>query len=183
VEKRLERIDLYMYRPDFVGLPETVLSDGYSIRHYREGDRETVAEIEVNVGEFATVEQGIEEFDQEFGAHLSEMPARCLILEAEGIGPIGTITAWWGDFRGETIGRITWVAIKEEFQCRALSKPLLAAAMNLLAQHHSSAYLHTLTRNWRGIGLYQSFGFHRIDESEADHRGWAIVDQCLARRG
>jgi GNAT superfamily N-acetyltransferase len=183
VEKGLEHIELIMYRPDFRGIPEAVLPDGFSIRHYREGDRETWVEIEMNVGEFSTVERGIEVFEREFGANVSEMPARCLFLEADGVGPIGTTTAWWGDFRGETIGMIHWVAIKEEFHGRGLSKPLLAAAMNLLAQFHTSSFLNTQTWSWRGIGLYQSFGYHRITETEDDHRGWAIVDECLGRRG
>jgi ribosomal protein S18 acetylase RimI-like enzyme len=181
MDRSVEYIQLKMYRPTLDDIPDAPLPTGYSIRPYRDGDREAWARIETGAGEFATVEEGRTAFDREFGAHLDEMPPRSLFLEAEGIGPVGTTTAWWGQFRGETIGMIHWVGITESFHGRGLSKPLLAAALHRLAQFHSSAHLHTQTHSWRAIALYEKFGFKRVDETESDHRGWAIVDECLFR--
>jgi ribosomal protein S18 acetylase RimI-like enzyme len=181
MDRSVEYISLTMFRPNLERIPQASLPAGYAIRPYRDGDRETWARIESAAGEFETIEQGRQAFDREFGAHLAEMPNRSLFLEAEGAGTIGTTTAWWGDFRGETIGMIHWVAIMDKFHGRGLSKPLLAAALSLLARFHDSALLHTQTHSWRAIGLYEKFGFLRVDETEEDHRGWAIVDACLAR--
>jgi ribosomal protein S18 acetylase RimI-like enzyme len=181
MDRSVEYIPLTMFRPNLECIPEAPLPPGYSIRLYRDGDRDAWARIETSAGEFTSIEQGRQAFDREFGAHVEEMPSRSLFLEADGAGAIGTTTAWWGDFRGETIGMIHWVSIMDGFHGRGLSKPLLAAALLLLAKFHDSAHLHTQTYSWRAVGLYEKFGFLRIDESEDDHRGWSIVDECLGR--
>jgi ribosomal protein S18 acetylase RimI-like enzyme len=182
MDKSVDHIELVMYRPDLENVPWFELPEGFSLRHYRDGDRAHWARIETNVGEFSTIERAEAVFDREFGANLEAMPERSLVLEADGSGPIGTTTAWWGDFRGERIGMIHWVAIVEEFHGRGLAKPLLSAAMQLLARFHTSAFLGTQTESWRAIGLYQSFGFERVIETDAHRRGWAIVDERLAGR-
>lgn len=181
MDRSIEHIELVMYRPNLLDVPVASLPLGYSLRSFQDGDREHWAGIEMSAGEFTTMERAREIFDRDFGGHLDEAKRRMLFLEADDVGPIGTTSAWWGEFRGETIGMIHWVAIKEEFHGRGLSKPLLAAALSLMARFHSSAHLHTQTHSWRAIGLYEKFGFLRVDETEDDHRGWAIVDECLAR--
>jgi ribosomal protein S18 acetylase RimI-like enzyme len=181
MDRSVEHIELTMYRANLRDIPVAQLPPGYSLRHYRDGDREHWASIEMSAGEFSTLEQARSKFDREFGDHLGDAEQRMLFLEADGVGPIGTTTAWWGEFRGETIGMIHWVAIKAEFHGRGLAKPLLAAALSLMTQFHSSAHLHTQTHSWRAIGLYEKFGFLRVDETEEEHRGWAIVDECLGR--
>lgn len=181
MDRSVEHIELTMYRLTLQDIPVVPLPPGYSLRLYLDGDREHWASIEMSASEFTTLERAREIFDRDFGHHLDVAKQRMLFLEADGVGPIGTTTAWWGEFRGETIGMIHWVAIKEEFHGRGLAKPLLAAALSLMAQFHSSAHLHTQTHSWRAIGLYEKFGFIRVDETEEEHRGWAIVDACLAR--
>lgn len=181
MDRSIEHIELIMHRPNLLDIPAASLPPEYSIRHYQDGDRENWARIEMSAGEFTELERACAIFDRDFGDHLAEAERRMLFLEADGFGPIGTTTAWWGEFRGETIGMIHWVAIKDGFHGRGLSKPLLAAALSLMAEFHSSAHLHTQTHSWRAIGLYEKFGFLRVDETEDEHRGWAIVDECLAR--
>jgi ribosomal protein S18 acetylase RimI-like enzyme len=182
MDKSVEHIELVMFRPHLEDIPQAELPSGFSLRRFRDGDRSNWARIETAVGEFSSVEDAEAGFDREFGAHISEMPRRSLVLEADGAGAIGTTTAWWGGFRGETIGMIHWVAIDPAYQGRGLSKPLLSAAMELLATLHTSAFLGTQTWSWRAIGLYQSYGFQRVIETEEHRRGWAIVDARLARR-
>ncbi len=182
MDRSVEYIELVMHRPNLLDLPDAPLPAGFSIRGYQDGDRETWAEIEVSAGEFGTMENGRLGFDREFGSELELVPERMLFLEADGIGPIGTTTAWYNTFRGERIGLIHWVAIKSEFHGRGLSKPLLAAALSRMSQFHDAAHLHTQTHSWRAIGLYEQFGFLRVDETEQEHRGWAIVDEKLAQR-
>jgi ribosomal protein S18 acetylase RimI-like enzyme len=181
MDRSVEHIGLTMFRPDLRDIPAVVLPPGYSIRLYRDGDRENWAKIEMSAGEFSTLDRGLEAFDHDFGSDLGEVERRMLFLEADGIGPIGTTTAWFAEFRGEAIGLIHWVALKSEHHGRGLSKPLLAAALSRMSGFDSAAHLHTQTNSWRAIGLYETFGFQRVDETDIDHRGWAIVDECLSR--
>lgn len=181
MDNSVEHIELTMFRADLENVTVVSPPPGFSLRLFRDGDRENWARIETSAGEFTNVETALAIFDRDFGDHIPEMKRRSLFLEAEGLGPIGTTSAWWGDFRGETIGMIHWVAISPDFQGRGLSSPMLSAALSLLGTFHQSAHLHTQTTSWRAIGLYQKFGFQRIDETAEEHRGWAIVDDCLAR--
>jgi ribosomal protein S18 acetylase RimI-like enzyme len=181
MDRSVEHIELTMHRPDFQDIPATVLPPGYALRLYVDGDRENWAKIEMSAGEFTTIERARAAFDRDFGSDIPEVKRRMLFLEADGIGPIGTTTAWFAEFRGEPIGLIHWVALKSEHHGKGLSKPLLAAALSLMSEFDSTAHLHTQTTSWRAIGLYEQFGFQRVDETEDDHRGWAIVDECLSR--
>ncbi len=182
MDHSLEYIGLTMFRPNLRDIPAVPLPPGYSIRLFRDGDRENWAQIEMSAGEFTTIERAREAFDRDFGDHIPDVKRRMLFLEVDGVGPMGTTTAWWGEFRGEEIGLIHWVALKSEYHGRGLSSPLLVAALSLMAEFDHSAHLHTQTHSWRAIGLYQKFGFQRVDETDEEHRGWAIVDECLGRR-
>ncbi|CAN5590746.1 GNAT family N-acetyltransferase [soil metagenome] len=181
MDRSVEHIGLRMFRPNLDDVPVVALPAGYSIRLYRDGDRENWAKIETSAGEFSTLDRGLEAFDHDFGSDIPEVKRRMLFLEADGVGPIGTTTAWFGEFRGETIGLVHWVALKSEYHGRGLANPLLAAALGLMSTFDTSANLQTQTTSWRAIGLYQKFGFQRVDETEDHHRGWAIVDECLSR--
>ncbi|MGH2550066.1 MAG: GNAT family N-acetyltransferase [Thermomicrobiales bacterium] len=181
MDRSVEHIELTMFRSDLQDFSAALLPPGYSVRLYVDGDREHWAEIEMSAGEFNSIEDARVAFDHDFGPDLAEAKRRMLFLEVDGIGPVGTTTAWFGEFRGETIGLIHWVALKSEYHGMGLSIPLLASALSLMSEFDSSAHLHTQTTSWRAIGLYQKFGFTRVDETDDDHRGWAIVDECLSR--
>jgi len=182
MDRSVEHIEFVMYRPNLDALPDAPLPEGFSIRTLQDGHREHWAAIEMSAGEFSTMEKARSMFDNQFGSELDLVKERMLFLEEDGVGPIGTTTAWFGDFRGERIGMIHWVALEAEYHGRGLSRPLLRAALEHMRQFHSAAHLHTQTYSWRAIGLYESFGFERVDETEDEHRGWAIVDEKLAQR-
>lgn len=59
-------------------------------------------------------------------------------------------------------GRLHWLAIHPDWQGRGLAKPLISAALTLLAQHHDSAYLMTQIERQAAIHLYQKFGFEPV---------------------
>jgi ribosomal protein S18 acetylase RimI-like enzyme len=103
-----------------------------------------------------------------------------LFLESAQDGPIGTTSAWYGDLNGQAMGRIHWVAIAPEFHGRGLSKPLVGAAMKILARHHEDAFLTTQTSSWRAVGLYLQFGFRPLLDTPETERAWAIVTGKLA---
>jgi ribosomal protein S18 acetylase RimI-like enzyme len=104
-----------------------------------------------------------------------------LFLEHESAGPIGTTTAWAGEFAGEVRGRIHWVGIVPAFQGQGLSKPLLSAALTRLTMDYRQAYLTTETTSYRGINLYLSFGFMPYVTNDRDREGWGIVEEVLGR--
>jgi GNAT superfamily N-acetyltransferase len=154
---------------------------GVRVRSFRAGDDEVWARIEAAAGAFSGEDAARRHFAMEFAPVHARLPGRMLFLEHESAGPIGTTTAWDGEFGGEMRGRIHWVGIVPAFQGQGLSKPLLSAALTRLTLDYRRSYLTTETTSYRGINLYLGFGFMPYVTSDRDREGWAIVEEILGR--
>jgi GNAT superfamily N-acetyltransferase len=163
------------------GIPSFSCPDGFRIRTFEPGDDEAWVRIEAAAGAFPDEQVARRHFATEFASVQERLPGRMLFLEHETAGPIGTTTAWDGEFAGELRGRIHWVGIVPAFQGRGLSKPLMSAALMRLARDYRRAYLTTETTSYRGINLYLGFGFVPWVVSDRDRQGWAIVAEILGR--
>lgn len=171
-----------MVRKDLKNIPEYPLPKGFQIRFFEKGDEQIWARIETLVDEFASEELALQRFTSEFGAHLEEMTERCIFIENEHGEAIATTTAWYGDLRGEVEGRIHWVGVIPEYQGKGLAKPLLSAAMNVLAQHHQSAYLTSQTTSYQAINMYLNYGFEPYQIDPTCDEAWAIMETVLGRK-
>ena len=179
-ERALEHIPVAMVREELTQLPSVPLPDGYRLRYYRRGEDCLWAEIETCVGEFPSVERALAHFEKEFGPHRDEMENRCLFLEDANGRAIGTTTAWYNhDYHGKDHGRIHWVGIVPGYRGRKLAKPLMAAAMERLAESHERAYLTTQTTSARAIRMYLDFGFVPFVTSDECRRGWRLLAEVL----
>ncbi|MFK7693771.1 GNAT family N-acetyltransferase [Paenibacillus sp. HJGM_3] len=178
----MKHISLAMQREHLHDIPEAALPEGYRISLYQPGDEHFWADIETRAGEFREREAALEHFQREYGPHIDEVKQRCLFLfDPEG-NAIGTATAWRGDTFGEPQGRIHWVGIVPEAQGRKLAKPLLSAALRVLAElGHTSAYLTTQTTSWRAVNLYLNYGFVPHRNSPSCDEGWTLIEQQLGR--
>lgn len=174
-------IPLTLVHPDFSTRPSYECPAGYRVRSYADGDEEAWIRIEVPAGAFPDAAAARRQFETEFAPVRQCLPGRMLFLEHLDGGPIGTTTAWEGQFAGETRGRIHWVGIMPEWQGRGLAKPLLSAAMDRLAADYARAYVTTETTSYRGINLYLHFGFVPWVETDLDREGWAILAEVLGR--
>ena len=105
----MKRIKLKMVRDDLQGVPEYPLPEGFRFRFFQKGDEKTWAKIETLVDEFESEEAALERSSAEFSTHIDDMMERCLFIENEHGEAIATTTAWYGDLRGFTEGRIHWV--------------------------------------------------------------------------
>lgn len=175
-------VELFMYRPHLRDWPDAALPPCYAIRPFRAGEEADWARIEHAVGEFATPELARRHFDEEFGGGIAEMEERCLFVVDERNVPVGTTTAWYGDWDGRTIGRIHWVAVVPEHQGKKLAKPLLAHALRTLARFHDRAYLSTQTTSWKAVGMYLDFGFEPALRLPGCADGWRLAERLLGRR-
>ena len=126
----------------------------------------------------------MERFHKEFGPYLDEMSERCLFIENDQGEAIATTTAWVGDLKGdgELSGRIHWVGVVPEYQGRKLSKPLLSAAMKILARHHSKAYLTSQTTSYQAINMYLNFGFEPYLTEPSCQEAWDLMEETLQRK-
>lgn len=180
----MKRMRVAMIRADLQDIPEYSLPKGFKLRLFQAGDDVDWARVETAVGEFESEAEAIERFNQEFGSNLDEFAKRCLFIENENGKIIGTTTAWYGSLEeGDTIiGRIHWVSIIPEYQGKGLSKPLLTAAMKLLAKYHSKAYLTSQTTSYKALNMYLQYGFEPVMRDAADEEAWEIVEEKLNRK-
>lgn len=183
MDRSVEMIEFAMHKPAFERIESRPLPSGYSLRWFQAGDEHHWADIERRAGEFRTVDEGMAAFDREFRPRYERLSSRMLfLLDASGV-PIGTTTAWQGEHDGRQMGRIHWVAIVPDHQGSGLARPLVAAALERIAQDDNEAYLTTQTWSWRAVALYRSFGFVEVIDGPDVTRAIAIVNAKLAESG
>jgi GNAT superfamily N-acetyltransferase len=176
----MEHVKVVMVRDNMRQVPQYGLDPPYRFGWYEPGDESRWGEVECLAGEFASVEAAMEHFRKEFAPHPEELPRRMLFLYEPGGRAVGTCTAWYGtDIDGECRGRIHWVGIVPDFQGRKLAKPLIAAAMNRMAELHDRAYLTTQTTSYKAVKIYLDFGFRPYVATPEHERGWKLLAQLL----
>lgn len=180
----MKRIPLKMVRKDLLNIPEYALPTGFRMRMFEKGDEHNWARIETSVDEFQNEEAALERFNKEFGPYIDEVAMRCIFIENSNGEAIGTTTAWYGDLNGdgEISGRIHWVGIAPEYQGKKLSKPLLSAAMNILADHHSKAYLTSQTTSYQAVNMYLNYGFEPFITGPSCDEAWTLLAKTLNRK-
>jgi ribosomal protein S18 acetylase RimI-like enzyme len=174
-------IPLTMVRDHLDQIPSFGCPAGYTIRTFRPGDDQRWVRVEALAGEFASQEEALREFHEEFDPHASELDDRCFLIEDSQGTVIGTAMAWYGDFAGEVRGRVHWVGIEPAYQGRGLAKPLLSTVLDRLARTHRAAFLTTQTTSYRAINLYLNFGFLPYLTGAADVEGWRMMEDILRR--
>lgn len=180
----MKRIPLKMKRNHLHNIPEFSLPEGFNMRFFKNGEEHLWARVETAVDEFSTEAAALEHFDREFGQFRDEMEKRCIFLETIGGDVIGTTTAWYGKLEGEdkVSGRIHWVGVIPEYQGKKLSKPLLAKAMQVLAEYHDSAYLTSQTTSYQAVNMYLNFGFEPYVTNYTDIEAWTLLEEVLNRK-
>lgn len=180
----MKRISVTMVRENLLDIPQYSLPDGFQLRLFSEGDKQNWASIETEVDEFRNEQLALKHFAEEFGPHLDDMKKRCLFIEDEHGETIATTTAWYGDLtgNGEMLGRIHWVGVIPAYQGRKLAKPLLSAAMNILANHHSRAYLTSQTTSYQAINMYLNYGFEPLFTAPSCYEAWDLLESTLNRK-
>ena len=178
----MENVPVLMVRPTLTDLPQHSLPAGYSLRWYRPGDAAIWTAIQSVAEKFEPILATL--FQKEFGDNELELARRQAFLLSPHGTEIGTATAWFNAaYRGQSYGRIHWVAIVPEFQGRKLAKPLLSAVCNrLVALGHPRAYLATATGRLPAIQLYLTFGFVPEIRDAAERLLWEKTMALLPGR-
>lgn len=177
-DSRIRYIDLPMARADLENVPSYELPQGYRFVFYQPGDRDAWISIEISAKELKDFEQGVQVWQDYYGAVEDTLHNRMLFIENEKGEKVATATAYY-DVNGSLppeCGQVHWVAVRRDHQGKGLARPLIAQVLRVMKQcGHSRAVLHTQTTTWVAVRLYLDFGF-RPDESVAQEQtGWRII--------
>ncbi len=180
----MKSMRVIMTRADLNNIPAYSLPEGFKLRLFKKGEQTDWARVETAAYEFESEEQALARFNEEFGPHLDEFSKRCLFLENPAGEVIGTTTGWYGKEEewDEVIGRIHWVSIVPEYQGKGLGKPLLTAAMKVMAKYHDEAYLSSRTTNYRALNMYRQHGFIPLVRNAYEEEAWVLVEEKLDRK-
>ncbi len=168
----VRNVKVTMCRDSLTGIPVYSLPHSYQIRSYLPGDEHEWVRIESAADQFNVI--SIELFRKEFGNDPAPLFERQLyLLDGQGTA-IGTATAWFDDaHRGQSYGRIHWVAIHPDHQGKGLSKPLMSSVCSRLHElGHEKAYLVTSSARISAIKLYTQFGFRPEIHGAEDKSVW-----------
>ena len=175
IERRLKYVDLVL-KKDLDFIENYKLPDGYKFVMFNDGDEKDWVNIEMSSGEFLTFEEGMDAFNKYYGSCYDELKDLCLFIENDKGEKIGTSTAFYLDEKIDDItGNVHWVSIKEEYQGKGLSKPLISETLKLLKRlGHKKTLLHTQTHTWLAVKVYLDMGFIPYKEESSD-LGWRII--------
>jgi len=177
----MEYIAVAMTRDDLNDVPEFPLPEGYGLRPFADGDRDTWVGIWQASEPFLTINP--ETFDHEFGADLAAMPKRCAFLTSPAGEDVGTVTSWYDrKYLGKSWGRVHWVAVRPDHQGKGLAKPMLTASMKRMKSlGHRRAMLETQTPRLAAIKTYLDLGFRPDMTTDNARYAWKLVRRELGR--
>ena len=149
---------LLLARHNLLDLPTCPIPTGWQVRFYQPGDEVHWVRIQQTADQFNNITPALFE---RYSPDREQLALRQLYLFQPGQPPAGTVTAWFNQgFRGESWGRVHWLAVLPENQRLGLGKALFCMACRRLAElGHTRAYLTTARERTAAVRLYKSFGF------------------------
>lgn len=166
IDKSLPRYYIYLYKTDTKNYPRYELPSGYSIEFYKKGDEVEWAKLECSIGQFDSIEAGVESFKQSFVYGQTLVPEERIIFVKDDRGEyVATCALWDGEYLGKTCQRLHWLAVSDKCAGKGIAKALICAVLDLYNSLGYDGFVYLLTATWyyRAIGIYKKFGFKEYD--------------------
>ena len=173
IDKTIEDISTFMIKRDVQSFPKYSLPEGYFFSFYKEGDEAEWVRLEMEIGQFESEERALRCFNNEFLIDQRLDPSENLLFVKNPNGKIVATGALWdGDFLGERLRRIHWIAVSDECRGLGIAKAVICRIMelNFALNSDKPMYLWSGTRYYPAIAIYLNFGFEYY-EGEIDPQG------------
>lgn len=189
---RLRYYELVLHRTDIRDFPEYFLPEGYSFCFYEsEVDVEDWLQIEVSAGEFLTIEEGRESWEEYYGSGeeskafrgkqlptvQDELRRRMLFVVNPAGEKVATATAFYEPEDKSGAGWMHWVAVRRDHQGKGLAKPLISRVLQVMRElGYQEVKIPTQTTTWLAVKVYLDFGFRPIPQNATNsYEGYRIV--------
>lgn len=198
IDKTIEDISTFMIKEDPLDFPVYNLPEGYSFTFYEAGMERDWARLEMEIGQFDDEARALRCFENEFikGQRLRAEENLLFVKNKDG-KTVATGALWDGDFLGERLRRIHWIAVSDECRGKGIAKALITRIMELNSALCSKQhiYLWTGTRYYPAVSIYLKFGFEfyeggldpqgllsEKDFREKNQKGIGIIREKFASR-
>lgn len=139
---------------------EIVLPAGYHLRNYRAGDERAWAELEYEIGDFASVNDAEEYFISQYGPNADGLRERCFFATDEREQVVGSCIAWKDSRGAKLAASLHWLVVSPAHQGKKLGKALCQAVMKVFREKNEfPVYIHTQPWSYIAILLYVRQGF------------------------
>lgn len=173
IDKTIEDISTFMIKKNVGDFPKYSLPEGYYFTFYEAGCERDWARLEMGIGQFEEEARALRCFENEFikGQRLSPNEYLLFVRNKEGAA-VATGALWDGDFLGERLRRIHWIAVSDECRGLGIAKAIICRLLELNSELCSDKpiYLWTGTRYYPAVSIYLSFGFD-FYEGKTDPQG------------
>ena len=162
IDKSVEDMVLALVKTDTKNYPRYTLPDGYKFAFYKKGDEYKWAQLEVELGQFDTVEKGVEAFKKDFliGQNLKPEDRTVFVVDPNG-DYVATLSLWDGTFLDGYYQRLHWMAVSDKCAGKGIAKALMTRLLDLYNElgYKDFIFLYTGTWYYPAINIYQKFGF------------------------
>lgn len=161
LDKSIPYYNIVMQRKPGKPIPNFALPEDYSFVPFTGGSETAWAEIEASVGEFDSVSEALEYFQQEYLSYPNEVERRTIFVQTSNFKKVATVTSWWNYTEERRDPSLQWIAVMPEYQGIGLGKAAVFEGMKkmLMIEGDREIFLHTQTWSYRAIGIYLQAGF------------------------
>lgn len=171
-----------MIRTHLRDVPVVPFPEGFGIRALRRDEGPLWTDVQRDAEKLFPIADDL--FVRQFGDDGQEIERRCFFVVDGKKQAVGTISAWRGDAKDASWGRIHWVAVRPAYHRRGLAKAALAFALGRLAEWHERAFLDTSTGRLPALKMYLDFGFAPDLSHDPDAiSAWRVVRAALDHPG
>lgn len=163
IDKSVEDMCLALVKTDTQNYPKYSLPQGYTYSFYKDGDEVEWAKLEVELGQFDSVEKGVEHFKKDFlsDENLKPYNRTLFVIDPEG-NYVATASLWNFNFLGKLEQNIHWVAVSDRCVGKGIAKALISRLLDLYNElgYKDFIFLYTGTWYYPAINIYKKFGFN-----------------------
>lgn len=183
IDKTIEDISVFMIKRNTREFPEFHLPKGYRFQFYKDGNEADWARLEIGIGQFESEDRALRCFCNEFlKDQRLDVRENLLFVQNEEGRIVATGALWDGDFLGERLRRIHWIAVSDECKGLGIAKAIISRLLelNLALTDENPIYLWTGTRYYPAVSIYLGFGFEFYD-GDKDPQGILSPEEYLQK--
>lgn len=170
IDKSIPNYDLFMVKTDPENYPKNPLPEGYYFEFYKNGDEKDWARLECELGQFESIEQGVECFEKQFLIDQTLDPHdRMLFVRSLDGEAVATLTLWNGNHFGREYQRAHWLAVSDKCAGKGIAKALLSRVLQLFNELGYKDFIYLVTGSWfyPAIYIYRKYGFKEYTDAKS----------------
>ncbi len=155
-------------RCDNLDASPPTLPEGYSFKMYQNGDEDSWAQLELEIGDFDTFNDAKQYFISTYcRSAFLDISKRCVFALNPENEIVGACIAWQ-DLKDDIyVASLHWLIVSPEYQKMGIGKALCRKVMQIFSENREPViYIHTQPWSYKAIVLYVHQGF-KIQKSDS----------------